>query len=100
MGDLELFGAPADIIEQLEQKPELFEVEPECWPVVEMFLRLQTQWRIQDGCWLGLIYDSIVVLLDLESIPNRKEMFGDLQVMEFAALPILNEKLNESGRSS
>ena len=57
-----------------------------------MFLRLQTQWRIQDGCWLGLIYDSVMLLLGIENVADRREMFADLQVMEFAALPILNER--------
>ena len=57
-----------------------------------MFLRLQTQWRIQDGYWLGLIYDAVVILLDIENVVDRREMFADLQVMGFAALPILNER--------
>jgi len=57
-----------------------------------MFLRLQTQWRIQDGYWLGLIYDSVMLLLDIENVADRRLMFADLQIMEFAALPILNER--------
>lgn len=60
-----------------------------------MFLRLQTQWRAVDGAFLGLIYDSVMLLLDIESVENKREMFANLQVMEFAALPILNESLKK-----
>lgn len=57
-----------------------------------MFLRLQTQWRVSDGCFLGLIYDSVFRLIDLESIDDKRGMFADIQTMEFSAIPVINEK--------
>lgn len=85
-------GAPAELIEALATEKQDFEVEPDCWDAVQMFMRLQTQWRVQDGFWLGIIYDSVVVLLDIEGVDDRREMFADLQVMEFAALQVLNDR--------
>lgn len=86
------FGAPQEVIDRLSVTDVEFEVHEDNWEVVQLFMRLQTQWRASDGFWLGLIYDSIVVLLELEDVPNRRETFADLQIMEFAALQVLNEK--------
>lgn len=72
--------------------PQNFEVLEDCAPVVDLFLRLQTQWNVIEGGFIGLKYDSVRFLFIIEGIKDKKQMFADLQVMEFAALRVLNEK--------
>ena len=69
-----------------EQPPEDFEVLEENWPVVEMFLRLQTQWRTTMSGLLGLDYGAVAWLLRLYEVEDPRALLEDLQVMEAAAL--------------
>lgn len=69
-----------------EQPPEDFEVLEENWPVVEMFLRLQTQWRTTMNGPLGLDYGAVAWLLRLYEVEDPRALLEDLQVMEAAAL--------------
>lgn len=50
------------------------------------------------GC-LGLNYPSIPVVMDLASIPKkkRKQIFEDIQILEQAALKVLNSKYEKDG---
>lgn len=73
-----------------EQPPEDFEVFEENWPVVEMFLRLQTQWRTTMNGLLGLDYGAVAWLLRLYEVKDPRALLEDLQVMEAAALLIIN----------
>jgi hypothetical protein len=73
-----------------EQPPEDFEVFEENWPVVEMFLRLQTQWRTTMNGLLGLDYGAVAWLLRLYEVEDPRALLEDLQVMEAAALLIIN----------
>ncbi len=54
--DLRRLNAPEDVIREMEkaQASEDFEVWDENWPAVEMWLRLQTQWRTSFGGLIGL----------------------------------------------
>lgn len=88
-------NAPPDIIERFEQKkaPELFDVWPENWPTVKLFLTVQTQWRYGPmGGVFGLDYTAIDVVFRYRKIEVTPAQFAGLQVMERAVLPILNEK--------
>ena len=69
-----------------EQPPEDFEVLEENWPVVEMFLRVQTQWRTTMNRLLGLDYGAVAWLLRLYEVEDPRALLEDLQVMEAAAL--------------
>lgn len=69
-----------------EQPPEDFEVLEENWPVVEMFLRVQTQWRTTMNGLLGLDYGAVAWLLRLYEVEDPRALLEDLQVMEAAAL--------------
>ncbi len=92
IADLKAFGAPADVIAELEaQQPEHFEVWPENWPAVEMFLRLQTQWRHGFGGALGLDYVAARWLFDLYPPEDPRDLLEALQVMERAALAAFSE---------
>lgn len=59
---------------------------------VVMFMRLQTQWRVIDGGFLGLDYQSAAFLFKIHDVANPAEMMNDLQAMEMAALQVLNKR--------
>ena len=76
-----------------EQEPkDDFEVWEENWPVVEMFLRCQTQWRTTMKGLLGLDYVAVAWLLSLYQIENPRALLEGLQVMEEAVLIKINER--------
>jgi hypothetical protein len=76
------------------QTPEVsddFEVWPENWSAVEMFMRVQTQWRAAMNGVIGLDYTALAWLLTLYEVKDQRSLLEDLQVMEAAALTILNK---------
>jgi hypothetical protein len=75
-----------------EQPPEDFEVWEENWPVVEMFLRAQTQWRTTMNGVLGLDYGALAWLLRLYEVTDQRALLEDLQVMEAAAMMVINSR--------
>lgn len=75
-----------------EQPADEFEVWEENWPVVEMFLRCQTQWRTTMNGVLGLDYGAVAWLLRLYEVEDQRSMLEDLQVMEAAAMAVLNRE--------
>ena len=91
--DLRALNAPEDVIADLEkaQQSEDFEVSEENWPAVEMFLRLQTQWRVSFGGLVGLDYVAVKWLFDVYAVDDHKEMLDALMIMERAALSALSE---------
>jgi len=76
------------------KKAALFEVWEENWEIVEMFLRLQTQWRMSMSGVVGLDYASLEWLCRLYSIEDPVNLLEGLQVMEFTALSCFNAKKN------
>jgi hypothetical protein len=76
----------------LEQADEDFEVWEENWSIVEMFLRMQTQWRIGFSGPTGLDYASLDWLCRLYAVQDPVPLFEGLQVMEAAALSAFNKK--------
>lgn len=68
-----------------------FEVWDENWEIVEMFLRLQTQWNVVMGGFTGMKYEVLRWLCDLYSVEDPKAMLEGIQVMEAAALQVLND---------
>ena len=69
-----------------------FEVWEENWPVVEMFLRCQTQWRTTMGGVLGLDYGAVAWLFSLYLVEDQRSLLEDLQVMEGAAMVLINSR--------
>lgn len=59
---------------------------------MQMFFRLQTQWRATYGHYYGLDYDVVLKLLDLYEVEDKKDMLEQLQVVEFGVLEALGEK--------
>lgn len=75
-----------------EQPVEAFEVWEENWAAVEMFLRVQTQWRTTMNGVLGLDYGAVAWLLKLYEVEDPRALLEDLQIMEAAAIMVLNER--------
>lgn len=70
-----------------------YEVLPENWEAVQMFLRCQTQWRTAGmGGVLGLDYGPVAWLLRLYRVKDQRAVLEDLQTMEAAVLEALAEK--------
>lgn len=71
-------------------------ITPENWEAVMFFLSLHTQWRrewIASALverWLGLNYCAVESALRIHRFKNRASLFAKIQIMETAALPILN----------
>lgn len=83
-----------------EEKEELdFLVEKDNWKTLLVFLACQTQWKRDfvgmDGTlvWKGLDYPGIAVVIRMQGYRGQeaREIFDGLQVMEAAALPLLNK---------
>jgi hypothetical protein len=87
--DLAVFGLPP----LPDQDPEVFAVWPDNWTAVELFCSLATQWRVGAmGGFLGLDYPAVESVMRIRRLPERAELFGAVQIMERAALPLLNQK--------
>jgi hypothetical protein len=81
----------AEVVAELidSQAPEHFEVWPENWLAVELFIRCQTQWHWRpDGRRSGLIYSELLAIGNLYSVENLSQVVEDVQVIE---LEILNQ---------
>lgn len=67
--------------------PDEFEVFEENWPVLELFLRVQTQWRTSMNGLMGLDYTAVAWVLKLTAEEaNHRALLEDLQIMEGAVL--------------
>jgi hypothetical protein len=80
---------------QAAPEEEHFEVWEENWDTLMMFLRMQTQWTVTMGGYVGLKYEVLLGasgLMSLYDVENPREMLESLQVMEAAALSELNKK--------
>ena len=75
-----------------EQPSEDFEVWEENWSVVEMFLRVQTQWRTTMNGVLGLDYGAVAWLFMMYEVNDQRALLEDLQVMEAAAMVTINSR--------
>jgi len=60
--------------------------------VVQMFLRVQTQWRTTMSGVIGLDYAAVRWLFKLYEVDEPRSLLEDLQVMEAAAMSVINEK--------
>lgn len=92
--DLAAFGAPAEMIAAASPDPEaqLFGVWEENADTMVMFLRLQTQWHVIAGGFIGLNYQSAEFLIKIHGVADAAAMMDDLQAMEIAALQVMNKR--------
>lgn len=82
------------MVREITKAPEadLFGVWEENADPVIMFMKLQTQWVITNGLVVGLNYQSVHFLFTINHVAEPSKMMDDLQVMEAAALSILNKR--------
>lgn len=69
-----------------------FAVLPEAWPAVEMFLRVQTQWRVSSGGLVGLDYGAVKWCFELWDVTNGRELLDDLRVIEGKVIEIMSKR--------
>lgn len=88
--DFAAFGAPQELIE-MHTASDALEIWPENVETVTAFLRLQTQWIVGAmGGLVGLNYQAVEALFNIIETTDRAKVFDGLQVMERAALQIIN----------
>lgn len=73
-------------------EPDHFEVLPEAWPAVDMFLRVQTQWRVSSGSLIGLDYAAVRWMFELQQIEDQAELLSDLQIIEATVMEAMNKR--------
>ena len=88
MADAAAFG----IALPMPDGPDDFEVWPENWAAVEMFLRCQTQWRTSMNGVVGMDYGALAWLFRLYEVEDPRSLLEDLQVMEGAVMQVLNKE--------
>lgn len=75
-----------------EKRDNDYEIIPDAYPAVSMFLRVQTQWRVGMGGVIGLDYGAVRWLFELEGVSNSAELLEDLQVIEAKVVEILSQR--------
>lgn len=90
--DLERLGAPADLVAreraaaQAAETAHAVDVWPENWPVVTLFFRLQTQWRLGASGATGLDYHAARMVAETVGLTWDAFLLDDLQILESEAL--------------
>jgi hypothetical protein len=69
-----------------------YEVEPDAWAAVRVFLKVQTQWRTDSGTLIGLDYSAVRWVFDLLQIADPAEVFSDLQIIEATVVGAINKR--------
>lgn len=80
-----------------------FEVLPENWDAVTMFLRIESQWRPTQAGVMGLDYGVLLCpggLMELYGVKDRKGTFEGVQVMEMKARQLINDKATKEIKSA
>ena len=93
-------GAPAEVIDAAEQTASQqegnFQVWPENWETLLVFLAVETQWRESEGMaggrLLGINYPALESAMRLMRIKDKSEMFERVRMMEREAIKYLNSK--------
>lgn len=92
-------GAPPEVIDEAcrraEPEEEICDVWEENWNSVLFFLCLKSQWVLGGmGGYVGLNYPGVESVMRIKRVPvkDRESLFEDVQIMEFAALEVLNKK--------
>lgn len=73
----------------------IFEVWPENWPALELFVACRRQWSYGAmGGVLGLRAEGVEVVMRMKRVPLKEQwpLFEDLQAMADEALTVLNKK--------
>lgn len=86
-------GAPAEVVEAERSAAaqvrdgDVVEVWDTLWPVVDLFLRCATQWRVAPmGGRMGLDYPALDWVARRHGVEIDAAVLADIQVLETAAL--------------
>jgi hypothetical protein len=74
------------------QAPTVFEVWPENWPPLELFMLCQTQWRTGPAGLLGLDYGAVLAMASLWGMDRVREAMADVQIIEATILEQLSKE--------
>jgi hypothetical protein len=69
-----------------------FEVLPEAWPAVRVFLKVQTQWRADCGTVIGLDYGAVRWVIELLQLADTLDVLADLQIIEATVVAAMNKR--------
>jgi len=69
-----------------------YEVLPEAWAAVRMFIKVQTQWRADSGAVIGLDYGAVRWVFELYEISEPMQTLADLQIIEATVVAGLNKR--------
>lgn len=93
--DLAFFG----IDPPAPKRAPVLDVWPENVEAVELFFAVQTQWRLVAGfgtvIYHGLDYTAVEAAMRMRRTRDRARLFAQLQVMEAAAMSVLNRRARE-----
>ena len=65
---------------------------PEAWPAVDLFLKVQTQWRGGASGIIGLDYGAVRWVMQLYGSADDRELLEDLQVIEARVIEKVNDR--------
>ena len=65
---------------------------PEAWPAVDLFLKVQTQWRGGASGIIGLDYGAVRWVMQLYGSEDDRELLEDLQVIEARVIERVNDR--------
>lgn len=69
-----------------------YEVLPEAWPAVDMFLRVQTQWRVSSGALIGLDYSAVRWMFEIQRVEDQAGLLSDLQIIEATVIEAMHRR--------
>jgi len=69
-----------------------YEVLPEAWPAVDMFLRVQTQWRVSGGALIGLDYSAVRWMFEIQRVEDQAGLLSDLQIIEATVIEAMHRQ--------
>jgi len=67
-------------------------VLPEAWPAVDMFLRVQTQWRVSGGALIGLDYSAVRWMFEIQRVEDQADLLSDLQIIEATVIEAMHRQ--------
>ncbi|UXZ55831.1 DUF1799 domain-containing protein [Halomonas sp. 7T] len=93
-----LGGELAEEAEAAAAEPDLFEVLPENWEAVQIFLRCCYQWRYRamDGQREALDVKAVISVINLYQLPPEQQLerLDQVQLIETGAINFMNQPRN------
>lgn len=88
-------GVAVEMQDETAKRPEAVEIMRANAEAIEAWLSVESQWRAISAApgrlmWLGLDYGAVDVVLRRRKWADPDQLFEDLQVMEGAALDVIN----------